>query len=73
MKEREFTFAATFLLPSPSSDLKVPNIRMGALIKQNTFEGGAYSKGGSLIGRRALKRITVLEATLTVKQPRENI
>ena len=25
MKEREFTFSATFSLPSPSSDLKVPN------------------------------------------------
>ena len=24
MKEREFTFSATFFLPSPSSDLKVP-------------------------------------------------
>ena len=24
MKEREFTFSATFSLPSPSSDLKVP-------------------------------------------------
>ena len=26
LKEREFTFSATFSLPSPSSDLKVPNV-----------------------------------------------
>ena len=45
---------------------------MGALIGT----GGAFLKGG-LIGRRALNRIitviTVLEAILTGKQPRENI
>ena len=30
-------------------------------------------KGGALIERRALNRVTVLEAILTVNQPRENI
>ena len=30
LKEREFTFSATFSLPSPSSDLKVPNKKYDA-------------------------------------------
>ena len=34
LKECEFTFSATFSLPSPSSDLKVPNVSPGA------FTGG---------------------------------
>ena len=39
-------------------------LELGALIRRG---------GGALIGRRALNRITVLEAILTGKQPRENI
>ena len=42
------------------------NIRMGTLINKTHLKG-------ALIGRRALNRITVLEAVLTGKQPRENI
>ena len=52
-------------------------ITMGALVNKTTFEGGAYSKGGVLVGRRALNRIvtviTVLEAILTGKQSHENM
>ena len=29
LKQREFTFSVTFSLPSPSSDLKVPNVMQG--------------------------------------------
>ena len=39
---------------------------MGALINETHFKG-------ALIGRRALNRITVLEAVLTGRQPPENI
>ena len=57
---------------------------MGALLnnkKKKHFKGGLIRKGrevgGGVIGRRALNRIitviTVLEAILTGKQPRENI
>ena len=37
------------------------------------LKGALIRKGGELIGRRALNRITVLEAILTGRQPRENI
>ena len=41
------------------------DIRMGALINKTHLKG-------ALIGKRALNRITVLEAILTGKQPLEN-
>ena len=47
MKEREFTFSATFSPPSPSSDLKVPfdeaekrhETQLNALTNQNEENG----------------------------------
>ena len=42
---------------------------MGALISKTHLKGALIQKGRGLIGRRALNRITVLEAILTGKQP----
>ena len=48
------------------------NIRMGALINKTHLKGALIRKGERLL-EGALNQITVLEAILTVKQPRENI
>ena len=48
MKEGEFTFSATFSLPSPLSDLKVPNMQRSILARKGT----ADNLGVGMVGMR---------------------
>ena len=56
MKEREFTFSATFSLPSPSSDLKVPILagKRGSRRHSTTsFSENVVSGGNKLSNARS--------------------